>query len=222
LGILSLIIGLPGLCVALSLPAYRVVGVIAVITGGVLCFFWWLINLPSWTIIEIDRIIEIKEPDGSFATATKVTTMRANHKGLTEFTHRNIRADGTIENFRLDSATVPPSDVEKRASAYIVHERFKATRILEHRTSRLTYDLINSFPSSPEFTGYNPDYYTKKCKVEVHLPEGRTARKARAYSGVGAETKELNSPHLSSDGRTISWEGKRLRPGKLYTVEWDW
>lgn len=212
-----------GILVACSVPAYRILAIILVILAAMLYVFYRVFIGPSpWTIIETHRIVNIKKANGSLASATKNTTIRANQKGLTEFLHRNIRADGSIQNFKLGSRLVRKSDVEWRAGEYIIHERFPAMKRFEKRESSLSYELIKSFPSKVESTGYLPDYHTRKCKIEIYFPKRRSARNPRAYAGIGAETKNLNTPELSPDGRKISWEGKNLKPGKSYTVEWDW
>lgn len=216
------LLGFVGFLVACSVPPYRIIAIIVVILAAILYVFYRIITLPPWTIIEIHRVIDIKRTNGSLATSTKNIIVRANQKGLTEFLHRNIRADGSIQNFKLGSKAVPESNLEWRAGEHIVHERFRATKRFEKRRSSLTYELINSFPSETESTGYLPDYTTRKCKIEIHLPTRRPARNPRAYVGLGAEHKNLHSPELSSDGCTISWEEKKLKPGKSYTVEWDW
>ena len=149
--------------------------------------------------------------------------MRANHKGLTEFIHRNMRADGSLGNFKLDSVAVSSRNIKTRAGEYMVYERFDAMGLWKSRTSSsLSYELYNSYPTETEGTGYIPDYPTKKCIIEVHFPQKRTARNPRAYSGIGAETKELKKPVLSSNGRKIYWEGKNLKPGVYYDIEWNW
>lgn len=223
LALLSIAIGLPGFIVALALPDYSGIGILALIIAFLLFVFWRIITSPLWTITELRSTIQIKKPDGSLATATKITKMKANHKGLTEFAHRNIRADGNIRNFKLHSARVPQRDIEIKAGEYIVHERFdKPTGLWQSRVSHLVYTLVKSYPANTEFTGYVPDYLTKKAIIEVHFPPARPARKPRAYCSTGAETEQLDSPELSADGLTISWEGKGLTPGKDYTIEWDW
>lgn len=220
---ISISLGFLGLLVACSLPPYRIIAIIVIIFAIILYIVYWVLTVPPWTIIEIHRIVNIKRVNGSLAIATKNIIIRANHKGLTEFLHRNIRADGSIQNFKLDSNVVPEPNIELRAGEYIVHERFKKEiKRFEKRRSSLTYELINSFPSTTESTGYLPDYSTRKYKIDIHLPKRKPARNPRAYVGLGAEHKDLQNPELSPDGCTISWEGKNLRPGKSYTIEWDW
>lgn len=219
---ISYFLGFIGFLVACSLPPYRIIAILAMVVAFIIYIVYWINTLPRWTIIEIHRVINIKRVNGSLAIATKNTIIRANHKGLTELLHRNIRADGSIRNFKFGSTIVPESDIQLRAKEYIIHERFDATKWFERRRSFLTYELIDSFPSKTEATGYIPDYFTRKCKIEVYFPARRPARNPRAYIGLGAERKNLRSPELSSDGRTIIWEGKNSEPGKIYTVEWDW
>jgi len=222
LAALSLIIGLPGFIAACSL-GYWGYGILALVIAGLLWGFRWLLRLPTWTIIELKRTLKITRKNGSFAAFKKEMTIRANHKGITRFAYRNIRADGSINNFRLNSLPVSDSDIENRAGEFIVYERFnQPMRWRQARKSILEYNLLNSYPSSTESTTYAPDYPTKICKIEVILPRWRPARSPRAYMGIGAEIISLNNPSLSTDGRTINWEGKKLQPGKLYTVEWDW
>ncbi len=222
LQIISLVLTLPGIIALFCLPGYQAFAVLAILVGLAFFIWWQLLNYPLWTVIEMLRMIEIKVADGSFATATKNARMRANHKGLTEYVHRRIRSDGDINNFQLHSKPVPLHDIQRRAGEYMVWERFPPMRIWQSRNSTLSYDLLNSFPTTHEFSGYIPDYHTKKVKIEVHFPLQRPARNARAYSGSGAETQELNPPELSSDGCVIIWERKNLKPGSYYRVEWDW
>lgn len=221
-GILALIIGLPSFIVACTLADYRGYAILAIIIAAGLYISYRLLTLPPWTILDMHRKIEIKRRDGSLAKITKITKIRANHKGLTEFAHRNIRADGSVGNFKLGSKSVTSNNIEIMAGEYIVYERFRPVGWWKTRESRLSYHLTDSYPESTESTTHAPDYYTQKCTIEVHLPRGRRVTSVRAYRGLGAEVVELKCPTLSDDNHIICWEGKRLRPGKRYTVEWTW
>ncbi|MFC1938287.1 hypothetical protein ACFLWH_01340 [Chloroflexota bacterium] len=222
LACISIVIGLPGFIAACAFPLYRAYGVFALFISAVLIVLWYLLNLPFWTIIEMTRVIELKDPEGSLTKVTKTANIRANHKGLTEYLHRKMRSDGTINNFRLDSNPVPIKDIEKRAGEYMVYERFEPMKRWQTRNSCLSYDIHKGFHKDREFSGYIPDYPTNKFKLEVHLPSQRTARNPKAYKGTGAETQELDTPELSSDGQKITWNGKKLKPGSNYRLQWDW
>lgn len=184
--------------------------------------FWWILRMPPWTVIEMRRTLEIRTKNGNLASLTKRATLRANQQGLTGFMHRRIRADGSIRNFRFNSEPVPPGDIYQDAGEYTIYERFIPTRRWQKIESCLVYDLIDSFPTSPQCSIYHADYFTKKFILEIHFPVDRPARNPRAFSGYGAETEYFDSPTLSANGLTIHWERYKLKPGKFYTVEWDW
>jgi len=222
--ILSLIIGFPGFCVALSLPSYRVTGILIIIIGGLIFLFRWIVNLPSWTIIEMHRTIEMQGTKGGsdYAVTTKRTTMRANHKGLTEFLHRHIQSDGTMGKFRFDSVAVPPDKIDVIAGEHMLHEVFSPMGLFQKRTSSLSYELYDSFPSTAEGAGYRPDYHTKLYSIEVSFTKKRPAKNPKAFSGLGAEIKDLSEPELSADGLKLTWKTKNLKPGQYYSIGWDW
>jgi len=222
LPIIAVIIALPSFLGAIFSDTYRPIALLALLLVAVLVAVWWILTRPLWTILEFHRTVEIKKLNGSLANNTKKMIMRANHQGLTEFMHRNIRSDGSIGNFKLNSVRVRPSSIEKIAGEYIIHERFEPIGRWQSRSSCLTYNLINSYPKNTETSTYIPDYYTKQYRIEIYFPAKRPARNQRAYAGLGAETKELNRPSLSSDGTKILWEMKNLKPGKYYSVKWNW
>lgn len=179
--------------------------------------------MSPWTIIEYVGELQIHDLQGRSARLTKRTRIRSNHKGLTEFTHRNIRADGDVKNFRWDSRPVDTRDVEKKLGEYIVHERFhRPTSWMEVRESALAWDLHDSFLSNNEYFEYIPDYFTKDAKIDIRLPQNRPARRVEAFCGIGAERKALSIPTLGPNGSLISWSWKKLRPGQRYTIEWNW
>ena len=46
----------------------------------------------------------------------KKAKIRANHKGISEFAHRNIRSDGIIKGFKIGDKKVPKKDIHYRLS----------------------------------------------------------------------------------------------------------
>lgn len=226
LALLSIILAIPGFILAAGIPPYNVIGWLCLSIALLLLLFWWILNLPPWTILQMEKTVNIKY-SGRLQAIQKVqiikkTKMRANHKGISEFNHRNIRSDGIIKVFRLGNKKVSNRDIEQRVREYYIHERFEPMRIWQTRESELIIEAENSYPGNKEFTSYRPDFRTKKAKVEINFPEQKPARQVRAFCCIGAETKELTTPTLSSNGLKCIWEGTDLLPGRDYFIEWNW
>ena len=219
---LAIVFALPGLLALVFIP-YQATAALAVVTGVVLYGAVKVINAPEWTVLEYHKLLDIKRPDGSLATLTKRTKLRPNHKGQTEFIHRNLRADGRFVNFRLANTPVDDNELRQEMGEYVIHERFgRALQAWEKIDSELSYDLVECFMKNCETSGYSPDYFTKMARFEIRLPDGRPARNPVATVRTGAKVRPVNPPELSPDGRRITWELKNLRPGRTYIISWDW
>ena len=211
---------------AMSIPPYTLIGYFLLFIALLAFIFWLILNSPMWTILQMEKLVDIKYSGGSRPVQrvqlTKKAKIRANHKGISEFVHRKIRSDGTIKGFRLGNKRVPSRDIVRRVGEYIVFERFEPMGIWQKRESELIINAEDTYPNSTEFTSYLPDYVTKKMKIEINFPVQKPARRVKAYCCIGAETKELTTPKLSTDGLKCTWEGTDLLPGRDYFLEWDW
>ena len=230
---LTIILTIIGVClalpsfIALFCSPFKTAAILGIILGFVIIIFTFIfrrhVTRPSWVLVEFHKTVQIKSRTGKLAKITVVSKIKANHRGLTEFIHRNIRSDGPIRGFYFNSNPVPASDITNKAKEYIVREKFsQEVRRGEILSSHLTYDLIDSYRQAHEFTGYMPDYFTAKAKIEIHFPKNRPVINARAYCGIGAEARDLNPPIISAGNTIVIWEGKKLKPGQRYMVEWDW
>lgn len=218
------ILALPSI-LALFFTPYQTAAILGLVLASLLIggsfAVAWIIGLPPWTIIESRTTLTIHRTDGGLATWTKIIKARPNHQGQTQFIHRNIRAEGGVNNFRLDGT---PSPYTHFLGEYIVHEGFGRQvvmwRVIE---SRLSYDLHNSFMNPQEYIFIQPDFFTRKATVEIYLPQGRPVTGIpEAYCEIGAETRPMGHPVPSDDGLRISWEARRLKPGYRYFIRWNW
>lgn len=226
LAVISIILAIPGFVLIAGIPPYNVIGALCLFIALLLFSFWWILNLPAWTILQMEKIVNIKY-SGRLQPIQKVqiikkTKMRANHKGISEFNHRNIRTDGIIKGFKLGNKKVPNKDIQQRVGEHYIRERFEPMRIWQTRESELIIEVENTYPNSTEFTSYKPDFRTKKASMEINFPEQKPARRVRAYCCIGAEIKELTTPTLSSNGLKCTWKGTDLLPGMDYFIEWNW
>lgn len=224
--VISIILAIPGFVAVTGVPPYNVIGFLCLLIAFLLMLFWVIINLPAWTVLQMEKIVNIKYSAGlqpvQEVQIIKKSKIRANHKGISEFYHRNIRSDGIIKGFKLDKRPVANENIEQRVGEYIISERFKPMGIWQTRESELIIEAENAYPKSTEFTSYKPDFRTKKVKIEINFPEQKPARCVKAYCCIGAETKGLTTPTLSANGLKCTWEGTDLLPGSDYFVEWDW
>lgn len=224
--VISIILAIPGFILITGISPYNVIGALCLFIAVLLFVFWWIINLPAWTVLQIEKKVNIRY-SGRLQPIQKVqiikkTKIRANHKGLSEFNHRNIRSDGIIKGFKLGNKKVPKKNIEHRVGEYIIYERFKPMGIWQTRESELIIETENAYPNSTEFTSYLPDFKTNKAKIEINFPKQKPARQVRAYCCIGAEVKELTTPILNTSGLKCTWEGTDLLPGRDYFVEWNW
>lgn len=97
----------------------------------------WEINQPRYTILKTEYILNILAADGSSSKLTKRQNLKCNHSGCTEHIHRNLSADGTIQNFDTDYGRPL---VEREAGDYIVIVRFDQA-LKKGARSRYLFDL---------------------------------------------------------------------------------
>lgn len=230
--IVAIIVGIPSFLL-LFLTEQQLIGtlilVFALIIIADLLYYFYDVRRPDFTIISYHKKLKILERDGTHARITLHQKLRANHKGLSEFIYRNIRADGEIRNFLV--ATGPyekgagnPVEARKAAGDYIVRQSFPY-RLRKWGSIEITliFELFNSFRGPHrEWTGYVVDYKTKVAKIEVYLPSDRPCLSAGGYCRTGAQQSEIEAPAISDRNVKIVWEHRNLQPPSNYIIKWNW
>jgi len=191
-----------------------------------LFFYKKQLDKPEWIVLKHHTALEIKDNWGKEATLTKEIKIRSNHKGISEFYHRDIRADGEIDNFRFgDGRVVPESNIEKKANAYVVRENLGEP--LPRNTEKnctLIFDLHGSFlGKQKEDVGYSAQYDTAYTSFDLSLPAGRPAVESSVHLRTGANRKELERPKISHGWSKITWDyNKTIKAGTQLVLEWKW
>jgi len=197
------------------------IGFLFVIIAAGLTFYVWDSRQPDYSVIFRDDIWTIEDEQGSRAKSEKVLKVRANHKGLPRYIHRNISADGQITGFETNYGSV---DYGVRGGDHEVYHKFpiglKKWQAIEFN---LIMEMENCFTGNPEGVIMLVDAKTKKANIRIILPETRVCGGARAIYRHGIEERQLEPPRISSNRREISWTGKKLNKiGSEYEIEWDW
>lgn len=223
LALFGIILGIPGLLIALFSDA-AIVAVIFLILCGVLFWVRWWLNQPLYTLICVEKVLTIEDVGGKKAKLIRFHEGVANHRGLNEFWCRNISADGEISNVLVDNHA--PYETERRAGDLQVCTRFRQSLDRGERFSMtLSYDLTDSFLRTPEAIIHVVETKTKKLKMIVILPPSRPATNALAtLSFGGLPHKRLFPPRLTGQvmGERIEFEIKAPKLGAEYRLEWDW
>ena len=220
---IGIILGIPGLLIALFTDAGVVASVFLILCGVLFWARWW-INQPVYTLICVEKVLTIEDRLGKSARLVRFQEGVANHKGMSEFWCRNISADGEISNILIDNR--PPYDSERRAGDIQVCARFRQP--LERGESfkmKLSYDLTDSFLRTPEAIIHVVESKTKKLKLVVVLPSERPATNAVVTLSFGGQPhRRLFPPRLTGQvtGERIEWEIKGPKLGAEYRLEWEW
>ena len=185
--------------------------------------YYQMYRATLFTVVDLDFALTISDPKGKHATFTKTMQLRANHKGLSEYIHRNLSADGSMGNFRVDDRE--PEKIQKDAGDLLIYVRFP------HPLSRgevikttLSADMLDSFCSTTEWVTYMVTYPTKKVTITVNLPEGRPASAAEMYRFRGGEIERIPDPVvLLNNNHRLVWTATDLRHlGTEYRLQWSW
>jgi len=220
LAYVGIIVGLPGFLILFMGDRY-VLGIFALIVVALLFWHLWSLQRPNFTVVEIDKLLRIHD-QGQTASFVREQTMKANHKGLTEFWIKGISADGQIERILIDDNK--PDEVRVEAGDILVCKRFpQPLKRGKEFKLRHSYDLINSFPNNTEMLIHTANFKTKVVRMRVELPPGRPCKAARASLRFGGQFHaELARPTVYSGNKRIEIEIRKPKLGGDYYLEWDW
>jgi hypothetical protein len=224
--LVSIILGLPSF--SLFARGDRALGIAAIILAGiVLALTWairWILQLPPWTIMRHRTRIEVLDPGGKQAVATKTLLLRPNHGGLQHYTHRNISGEGTPV-FAVDPAVVLLKQQRSAGDYFVTVEFPHQLRRFEKVTTWLEMRFADAYCGDPENFTLLVDQPMREVSIEVILPESRHPHSDSVmllyrYSG---KEEQLEKPQVQ--GRTISWtrvhKWRGLPPGE-YEIRWNW
>lgn len=227
IGIVGLLISLPGFFL-LFMKDHETVGAITVLLGLILlgaAFYhrYWT-NIPPYTVLRGELTLTILDAEGAAANVSNKRTIRPNFKHLTTMVHKNISADGAIDDLRLDGKPLPPSAIKRELGELQIGlsfepplERFKPFE------THLEYSVKDSFPEPKEALLWTCDFPTKVALITVRLPKNRPCKKAEASRMRGSGESPLGKlPFISENRCTISIELKRPTFGERYALYWDW
>lgn len=183
------------------------------------------VNRPPWTILHHKFTMEITKEDGSEAVAEKSIEVRANHRSLQYFTHRNIGGDGSESDFESDDESSIIDDSSRAGDRQITVKFPNQIGRGKSVQTSLKYKLLDSFPSDFEGIITIIDRPMRELSIVIKFPNDRqpvpgTVGMIRRSMG---NEDEVSLPRVN--GNTVTWsESHWFRTVKNgdYELSWRW
>jgi hypothetical protein len=219
---LGIALSIPGVILLFSNKAG--IGIMVLILVVILLTIYKLLNRPIFTYMEVDKTLEFQDDQAQIAHQVSRFKARANHKGITQLWFRNINADGTVQNIRIDGVTIPAHLIQRVAGSIAIFKQFdRELSRGQIATVELSYELHGSFPGAREGLTHITATETKKVKMRVISTPRRPFLDARHLLGYGGQVQaEMEKPTFATGRLSVECEFKNPKPGSYHTIEWDW
>ena len=226
LGILALILGLPGFF-ALFLSPYHTAAIVCVILAGVILAVSLLVarivDRPAWEYRSVKVELDLSQGGPAQATLSKTYKIVSNANDQRHLLHRNIGADGRVHSFTWNGVAIPAANISQSMGEYEVTVEFRPPRARgETFDGVLAYRLDDSFPSVLEAIEYAVDLPTGSAHLTVKLPDAKPCRAPKATLAIGGQERPLAGLKASEDGKTLTLEVSRPRLGSTVRIYWNW
>lgn len=195
--------------------------VLFLVTLALTLYHIWKSRLPPYTILCHHGRVDIQDDGGKTALYRKTLTLRPNHPGLEHYTHRNLSADGTLTDFRVNPEVLLENQGVRAGDYYVSIRFFNQLPRGRPVTTWLEATCRDCFTKQREGFIVFVDQPTRAAKVEVVLP--RKPYDVRAIFRYSGRDQELEAPAIT--GNSIVWERSQRfmnLPFGEYEVSWSW
>jgi hypothetical protein len=225
LAIAGVILGLPGVLVLVLSSSQTLAiinGILAVLLLGAAYFIKYILDAAPFNVKDVTVILSFPQ-DHKKAILRKHYKMYANFNHLKQIEHKNIAADGKIENICWNKTPVPADHIKNVLGEYEVYIDlpFDLPRWKEF-SGTLSYECIDSFNADTEAFMYCVDFPTRLATIIIAFPKSRPCRSTEATKVQGAGAMPIAAPRLSPDGRRLVLKLKYPTIGAQYIIYWNW
>lgn len=208
-----------GALVALLTPFF-VVGLILALCAALLIFDQFRQNKSAFTISDLKKILTVHDDGGNKATLTQTQKITACHVDNSEYWFQNIRAIGSISNFRINNGQ--PDNQQKENGNYRVCMRIPPElKLINGSDLTLTCEYQDAFTQSEGTLSHVIDDDTQHLHMAVQLPEGRAVSTARFFCKHDGKEEALLPPVITGQTK-IAADVKNPKLGAEYCLQWNW
>lgn len=208
-----------GVLVAL-LTDYVVIGLIFAISALILGYDQIRQNKFAFTIADLRKILTIHNTAGSKATLTQTQMTTACHVDNSEYWFRNIRAIGSITNFRVNHGD-PVEHTKENGNYHVCMKLPPELKIINGSDLTLSYEYEGAFTQTEGILSHVIDNDTRRLHLIVELPEGRSISSARFFCKHDGKEEALLPPVVTGQTK-IEADIKNPKLGAEYCLQWNW
>lgn len=208
-----------GVFVALATD-FIVIGLIFALCAALLIVDQIRQNKFAFSISDLRKILTVHDTCGKKATVTQTQMTTACHSDNSEYWFRNIRAIGSISNFRINSND--PSEQRKEGDHYQICVKFPPElKIINGADLTLTYEYEGAFTQNEGILTHVVDDDTRRLHLSVVLPVGRAISTARFFCIHNGKEEALLPPVIRENTKIEADIENPIR-GAEYCLQWNW
>ena len=208
-----------GVLVAL-LTDYVVIGLIFSISALILVYNQIRQNKSAFTIADLRKVLTIHNTGGSKATLTQTQMTTACHIDNSEYWFRNIRAIGSITNFRVNNGD-PAEQIKENGNYHVCMKLPPELKVINGSDLTLSYEYENAFTQTEGILSHVVDNDTRRLHLIVELPDGRSISSARFFCKHDGKEEALLPPVVTGQTK-IEADIKNPKLDAEYCLQWNW
>ena len=208
-----------GVLVAL-LTDYVVIGLIFSLSALILVYNQIRQNKSAFTIADLRKVLTIHNTGGSKATLTQTQMTTACHIDNSEYWFRNIRAIGSITNFRVNNGD-PAEQIKENGNYHVCMKLPPELKVINGSDLTLSYEYENTFTQTEGILSHVVDNDTRRLHLIVELPDGRSISSARFFCKHDGKEEALLPPIVTGQTK-IEADIKNPKLDAEYCLQWNW
>ncbi|WMJ08998.1 hypothetical protein [Nitrosomonas sp. sh817] len=177
-------------------------------------------NKFAFSISDLRKILTVHDTCGKKATVTQTQMTTACHSDNSEYWFKNIRAIGSISNFRINNGD--PAEQRKENDSYHVCMKFPPElKVIDGSDLTLTYQCEGAFTQNEGILSHVVDDDTQRLHMAVELPSGRAVATARFFCIDNGKEEALLPPVISGNTK-IEADIENPKRSAEYCLQWKW
>ena len=208
-----------GVLVAL-LTDYVVIGLIFSISALILVYNQIRQNKSAFTIADLRKVLTIHNTGGNKATLMQTQMTTACHIDNSEYWFRNIRAIGSITNFRVNNGD-PAEQIKENGNYHVCMKLPPELKVINGSDLTLSYEYENAFTQTEGILSHVVDNDTRRLHLIVELPDGRSISSARFFCKHDGKEEALLPPVVTGQTK-IEADIKNPKLDAEYCLQWNW